>query len=62
MRDTRDIWEIRQDLKKEQELHKQLLNEIRKYEETLEKYEQQRSESKGAILRQTVEELKKKLG
>lgn len=62
VRDTRDIWEIRQDLKKEQELHKQLLNEIRKYEETLEKYEQQRSESKGAILRQTVEELKKKLG
>lgn len=62
VRDTRDIWEIRQDLKKEQELHKQLLNEIRKYEETLEKYEQQRSESKGAILRQTVEELKKEAG
>lgn len=62
VRDTRDIWEIRRDLQKEQELHKQLLNEIRKYEETLEKYEQQRSENKGAILRQTVEELKKEAG
>ncbi|MCL6616947.1 MAG: DUF881 domain-containing protein [Anoxybacillus ayderensis] len=62
VRDTRDIWEIRRDLQKEQELHKQLLNEIRKYEETLEKYERQRSENKGAILRQTVEELKKEAG
>lgn len=62
VRDTRDIWEIRQELKKEQELHEQLLTEIRKYEETLEKYEQQRDESKGAILRQTVEELKKEAG
>ncbi|KIQ95806.1 hypothetical protein LH47_00039 [Anoxybacillus thermarum] len=62
VRDTRDIWEIRRDLQKEQELHKQLLNEIRKYEETLEQYEQQRSENKGAILRQTVEELKKEAG
>lgn len=62
VRDTRDIWEIRQELKKEQELHEQLLTEIRKYEETLEKYEQQREESKGAILRQTVEELKKEAG
>lgn len=62
VRDTRDIWEIRQELKKEQELHEQLLTEIRKYEETLEKYKQQREESKGAILRQTVEELKKEAG
>ncbi|SFA53442.1 Uncharacterized conserved protein YlxW, UPF0749 family [Anoxybacillus pushchinoensis] len=62
VRDTRDIWEIRQDLKKEQELHEQLLTEIRKYEETIEKYEQQRAESKGTVLRQTLEELKKEAG
>jgi uncharacterized protein YlxW (UPF0749 family) len=62
VRDTRDMWELREDLKKEQELHAQLLYEIRKYEDTLESYEQKRADSKGAILRQTLNELKKEAG
>jgi uncharacterized protein YlxW (UPF0749 family) len=62
VRDTRDMWELREDLKKEQELHAQLLNEIRKYEDALESYEQKRSDSKGAVLRRTLDELKKEAG
>jgi uncharacterized protein YlxW (UPF0749 family) len=62
VRDTRDMWELREDLKKEQELQLQLLEEIRVYEETLKSYKQKRLESKEAVLRETVEELRKEAG
>jgi uncharacterized protein YlxW (UPF0749 family) len=62
VRDTRDMWELREDLKKEQELQGRLIEEIRTYEEKLQSYQQQRDESKEEILRETVEELKREAG
>lgn len=62
VRDTRDTWELREDLKKEQELQAQLVKEIRKYEEKLEKYETERMQSKELVLKETLEELRKKAG
>lgn len=38
-KDTRTIWELRQDLLKSQELHQTLLNEIEHYESKLKQYE-----------------------
>lgn len=37
VRDTRDIWQLRQDLKKEQQLEQQLLLEIRRNDEKIQK-------------------------
>ena len=62
VRDTRDIWELREDLKKEQELQRQLLEEIQIYEQKLENYRQQQAESKEQLLRETVDELKREAG
>jgi uncharacterized protein YlxW (UPF0749 family) len=62
VRDTRDMWELREDLKKEQELQRQLLEEIRVYDTTLESYQQKRAKSKEIALRETVEELRKEAG
>jgi uncharacterized protein YlxW (UPF0749 family) len=62
VRDTRDLWELREDLKKELEIQSQLLSEIRKYEEKLEKYETERRRNKELALRETLDELKKEAG
>ncbi|MCA1029982.1 DUF881 domain-containing protein [Bacillus timonensis] len=62
VRDTRDMWELRADLTKAQELHSELLKEIYKYEEKIVKYESERQDSKESVLRETVEELKVEAG
>jgi uncharacterized protein YlxW (UPF0749 family) len=62
VRDTRDMWELREDLKKTQELSTEILKEIYKYEETLVKYESERSDNKELVLRETLEELKETAG
>jgi uncharacterized protein YlxW (UPF0749 family) len=62
VRDTRDIWEIREDLKKEQELQRSLLNEIDQADALLEDYEDSTRDSKQAALRKQKEELEKKIG
>ncbi|MDX5476375.1 MAG: DUF881 domain-containing protein [Bacillaceae bacterium] len=62
VRDTRDTWQLRSDLKKEQEIQSQIITEIRKYEEQIRVYEEEKSQSKEAILRKTLEELKKEAG
>ncbi len=62
VRDTRDIWELREDLKKEQELQHQLLLEIRNYEEKIQSYQQKQSDNKEAALQETVNELKREAG
>ena len=38
-RDTRDVWEVRQELSREKQLHSELLSEIGLLSETLSKYE-----------------------
>jgi uncharacterized protein YlxW (UPF0749 family) len=61
-RDTRDTWELRNDLMSEKELQSELLQEIRTIEEKLTKYENEREMSKGELLKETLEELKIEAG
>ncbi|PKR86972.1 DUF881 domain-containing protein [Heyndrickxia camelliae] len=61
-RDTRDIWELRDALIKEQKLHSTLLNEIRSNEEKLEKYQTKIKDSKETALKETLQELKTEAG
>ncbi|MGM0902086.1 MAG: DUF881 domain-containing protein [Bacillota bacterium] len=61
-RDTRDIWELRNDLMGEKELQSDLLQEIRMIEDKLKKYESERETSKGELLKETLEELKLEAG
>lgn len=62
VRDTRDMWQIRDDLLKEKELHSKLLKEIRSNEEKLSLYETERIQSKERALRETLDELKMQVG
>ncbi|MBM7618900.1 uncharacterized protein YlxW (UPF0749 family) [Bacillus tianshenii] len=62
IRDTRDTWELRSDLKREQEIQSQIIQEIRKYENTIQEYTKEQKTSKEAALRDTLEELKKDAG
>ncbi|WP_404449992.1 DUF881 domain-containing protein [Sutcliffiella horikoshii] len=62
IRDTRDTWQLRSDLNREQEIQSQIIQEIRKYDKILQDYSKERDESKGAIVRETLEELKVEAG
>ncbi|MFE7064359.1 DUF881 domain-containing protein [Sutcliffiella sp. NPDC057660] len=62
IRDTRDTWELRSDLKREQEIQSQIFQEIRKYEATIQEYTKEQKKSKEAALRDTLEDLKKDAG
>jgi uncharacterized protein YlxW (UPF0749 family) len=62
VRDTRDIWDLRKDLKQEQELTRHLLLEIRRHDEKIESYQQSRSANQEAALEETVRELRKEAG
>ncbi|MBU0904806.1 MAG: DUF881 domain-containing protein [Planococcaceae bacterium] len=61
-RDTRDIWEIRQELSKEKKLHSELLSNIRSEDETIMKYENLQSESPAQALNDTLENLRAQAG
>lgn len=62
IRDTRDTWQLRSDLNREQEIQSQIIQEIRKYDKILQDYSKERDESKEAIVRETLEELKVEAG
>ncbi|EKN62531.1 hypothetical protein M670_02248 [Schinkia azotoformans MEV2011] len=62
VRDTRDIWEIREDIEHEQRLITELYKEIRTKEDTLRKYEEAPYNSKYEGITEQLEELKKKIG
>jgi uncharacterized protein YlxW (UPF0749 family) len=62
VRDTRDTWQLREDLLKEKELQSKLIKEIRLNEEKLAKYETEREQSKEQALRETLNELKEEAG
>ncbi|OCA85531.1 NgoFVII family restriction endonuclease [Bacillus sp. FJAT-27225] len=61
-RDTRDIWQLREDLLKEKKLQSELLGEIRSIEDKLAAYETMRQQGKGQVLTETLEELKEAAG
>ncbi|WP_176215209.1 DUF881 domain-containing protein [Cytobacillus gottheilii] len=62
VRDTRDTWQLREDLEKEKDIQVQLLREIRSQEDILSQYESEREQSRELALRDTLEELKKEAG
>ncbi len=62
IRDTRDTWQLRSDLNREQEVQSQIIQEIRKYDKMLQEYSREREESKENIVRETLVELKKEAG
>ncbi|MFC4712530.1 DUF881 domain-containing protein [Planococcus dechangensis] len=61
-RDTRDTWEIRQELSREKQIHSELLLEIGSLDETLGKYTGKAAEDPESILQETVEELRNLAG
>lgn len=62
VRDTRDSWELREDLLKEKEIELKLLSEIRSTNQKLQEYQNQNSQSKEQILMETIDELKQEIG
>ncbi|WP_237562813.1 DUF881 domain-containing protein [Bacillus dakarensis] len=62
VRDTRDTWQLREDLQKEKDLQARLIREIRSNEEKLAQYETERKQSKEEALRNTLNELKEEVG
>lgn len=61
-RDTRDMWQLREDLKKEQQLQAELLNEIRKYNEIIESYKKEKNSNPETALKETLSVLKEEAG
>ncbi len=59
VRDTRDIWEIREELTAEQKKQESLLAEINKYDKLLNTYDQQEEMSKKTAVNNTLQSLKK---
>ncbi|MDI7741575.1 DUF881 domain-containing protein [Lysinibacillus fusiformis] len=62
LRDTRDIWAIRQELAEEKENHSKLLTEIATYNTVIEQYEDEDAESQAVLLNNTVDDLKRQAG
>ncbi|OAS84583.1 NgoFVII family restriction endonuclease [Metabacillus litoralis] len=62
VRDTRDMWQLREDLKKEQQLQVELLSEIRKYNEIIETYEAEENQNPEVALKETLNVLKEEAG
>ncbi|MGR3206401.1 DUF881 domain-containing protein [Bacillus glycinifermentans] len=62
VRDTRDIWQLREDLKKEQKKQLELIGEIDKYENMLGTYSREEDHSRTKALNDTLQHLKKQAG
>lgn len=61
-RDTRDIWEIRQELSQEKKKHSELLSEIMETSSMVNKYEDANAKNPGQALNDTVFRLKERVG
>jgi uncharacterized protein YlxW (UPF0749 family) len=62
IRDTRDMWQLREDLKKEQQLQVDLLSELRKYNEIIETYKAEENQNPEIALNETLTVLKEEAG
>ncbi|MBM7603420.1 uncharacterized protein YlxW (UPF0749 family) [Metabacillus crassostreae] len=62
VRDTRDMWQLREDLKKQQQLQVELSSEIRKYNEMLKTYENEEDQNPETALKETLNILKEEAG
>ncbi|WP_138415002.1 DUF881 domain-containing protein [Aquibacillus sediminis] len=61
-RDTRDLWEIRTQLQKEQKRQLELYQEIAETEEILQQYQDQSEQELVQTLNDTIQDLKQKVG
>lgn len=61
-RETRDIWEIRQELASEQKRHSELLSHISELSEVVEKYEDTEFTNPEQIIQETVDQLQRQAG
>ncbi|MDY7431485.1 DUF881 domain-containing protein [Bacillus sp. V26] len=62
VRDTRDMWDIREELTSEQKKQEELLAEIKKYDKLLNTYTQNKELTKETVLNNTLQTLKKTAG
>lgn len=62
VRDTRDTYQLRKDLKKEMELQSNLIKEIRSNELKIAEYETEKKQGPEKTLRDTLDELKEEAG
>lgn len=62
VRDTRDMWQLREDLKREQQLQMDLLTEIRKYDQIIETYNIENNQNPETVLKDTLLTLKEEAG
>jgi uncharacterized protein YlxW (UPF0749 family) len=62
IRDTRDIWELREAIENERDTASNLLQELQSIDEKLEKYETERQTSQEQALRETLDELRQEAG
>lgn len=61
-RDTRDIWQLQEDLAKEQKTHQKLLTELDSANKLLQQYEGKQNQSKISAMKNELTTLKKKAG
>ncbi|MGM7701080.1 DUF881 domain-containing protein [Pseudalkalibacillus sp. Hm43] len=62
VRDTRDIWELRQDLEQQKKVQQELYNEIYKNEQLIDEYSGESTSNQLRALEKTLSELKKDAG
>jgi uncharacterized protein YlxW (UPF0749 family) len=62
LRETRDVWEVREELKRQQDAQQELLERIADADQTIEDYEQQSSGEQLDTLIESIEVLEEKIG
>lgn len=62
IRDTRDIWELRQAISEQRAIQSQLLAEVSSVESNIKTFENEREDSKELALRETLDSLEKEAG
>ncbi|WP_273125387.1 DUF881 domain-containing protein [Metabacillus sp. HB246100] len=62
IRDTRDMWQLREDLTKQQQLQIELLSEIRKYNAMIKTYENEENQNPETALKDNLNVLKEEAG
>lgn len=61
-RDTRDIWELREEIIREKELQSKLIRELRQVEDNLSQYSEMEYNNEEEVLRTTLDDLKVEAG
>ena len=62
VRDTRDVWAIRQELAAEKKNHSELLSDLSELDKTIDTYEASKEENAGKALLETVDKLYEQVG